>query len=279
MALLPVVYGDSDRQLIRRTEDWYSSMPEFGLDSADDTAIRAKIGIYRRRVISYPYPGHPGEEQPQPCLRRFYGFQVQQLTLADSEAVQTLMSDEGEKIYAFDRTVRVATMTGFIYDTDTDLLDPETARKLQGMHGLSEWGNFYEAARLSRLAASGDVVRVIVNDLVFTGGFVSSSRSMDATNAHRMNLVIQLLCSSIRPARLGRSVLRTIPGMDVSGRLTAEGAASAGLLPQLIVDPRPDQLFVSRLPGVESLAGTVLRPPEEFLESASVDRSQASFEV
>lgn len=274
MPLLPAT-NSADRQLIGRS-DYFGSMPEFALTGKNDTVFRARIGIYERRRVRYDHPGSRGYDEPQKCLRRFFGLQIQQFNESDSEAVQTVMSEEGEKIYAFDRMVRLFTISGFIFDTDRDLEDPDTGATIPGMHGAREWSEFYEEARISQLAKSGRIVKLTIQDQVITGAFVSSTRASDASDPHKINIIAQFLAINVRFHRLGKQILQTIPGTDVQGRLTAEGAASVGLLNRLVVDPRPDQLFASRLPPASTVPGIVLRGPTSFQESASITRPEST---
>lgn len=257
----------ANRQLISRSQ-FLASAVEPSIVSADDSLMKASIELHERVLVRREVGPHTGGH-PIRCLERFDGLQIQQMNEADSEAVQMLMSQEGEKLYAFDRMVRVFTVNGFLYDTDKDLVLDGT--KVKGRHGLREWKEFYERARLSQVVKNNQVVVITVMDQIYRGAFVSSSMSNSSSDPHKMELVAQFLCETVRyQHRAGPATLRNIPGTDVRGRLTVEGAASVGLLPQLQVDHTADKLFVSRLPSVETVVGVVVQP-KKAVESLQGD--------
>lgn len=284
MTRLVPVFDNPDRQLNLRGRQFHGAMREFLQRSERDTLGLARIGIYTRRGVRRSSGGH-NYDQPIRCVRRFFGFQVQQLQETDTEAVQQLITQEGEKLYAFDRIVRILSISGFLFDTDKDVQDPESGQLVRGHHGLSEWKSFYEEARISQIAKSNHLVRIEILGHVLTGAFVNSNVTNGSQDPHRIDLVAQFLCVDVRAPRHRRSILSTITGTDVRGRLTAEGAANAGLLGQLVVDPRPTQLFVSTLPSIETVPGIAVRGTQPsnrqgFQEPASTSRpGEGEFEA
>ncbi|RTL02973.1 MAG: hypothetical protein EKK65_04470, partial [Lysobacterales bacterium] len=79
--------------------------------------------------------------EPETTTATFDLWLVQQLGESDFEATQQVTSAEGEKLYAFDRIVRMVNVQAVLYDTARD-------RELRGEivrgRGHREWKRFYE---------------------------------------------------------------------------------------------------------------------------------------
>lgn len=240
-----------DRKLIGR-DTWHAQMRDFVNESEDGIGARAVL----QRV------GADGT-----AVETFHQLLVQQTNTVDSEATQQILASEGEKIYAFDRTVMILVVTGFVHDSDfgEPLTRAGSDFQFTGK-GLSEWKRFYEDGRISRLARSGERIRLELGDQVYTGAFVDNAVNGTANDPMRVDIVVNLLVANVEMGATGAKGISDIQQLAsgenrVRGSLTLEGAVRVGLLDTPLELEGPAGA-IAAAPPATTVPGAVVRQPE-----------------
>lgn len=245
MKVIPQAANDK-RQLITRYGEYFSSMPTLKFSDSDVDPVT--IGIYKAGASV-----DGSEPAPELLVAATDCLYVQQLNIASGEAIQTLTSAEGEKLYTFDQTVRMLTIQAFLYDVNKEwtTFDGDTVSG----YGHRDWKRFYEKARLSQIAKNNQIVRVSSRGVSWYGAFVSQAISNVSGDPNRADVSATFLCVAytISGTTIGR-----IPATDIFGKLTLEGAASVGILDRIIVDTTPGSIPLTSLPSIETVPGIVL---------------------
>lgn len=130
----------------------------------------------------------------------------------DSEAVQQVLSGDGEKLFAFDRVLRTFVLSGFIRDS-------------AGASGLSAWKRFYEKARASVAARADQYIEITARDLVLRGLLVSSATVTASNTPHQVDVTLSVVCFSLT----GGEAASFIDGTDIRGYLSVESLQRLGL--------------------------------------------------
>lgn len=178
-----------------KRSSYYSSMRE-------EPESRVSIRLMERGPSGYG-----------PVFRdRFDLFVFSRMFETDSEAIQQVMSGEGEKLFAFDRVLRTFVLGGFIRDS-------------AGSPGLASWKRFYEKARASVAARADQYVEVTVRDLTLQGLLVSSGVAVASNAPHQADVTMSILCFSLT----GGEVASYISGTDIRGHLSLESLQRLGL--------------------------------------------------
>lgn len=147
------------------------------------------------------------------------------LSLNDLEAVETVLTSEGEKIRVADRVLRTLSIAGQLID-EGDRSSAISAR--------ARWLEFYESARLSQVAARNWIVSIDTNyGVVFKGAFISSVVTQSAVDPNVINFNAAFLCKSIE---INKS-LSKVPGTDFLGYVTYEGLAATGIIGPISYQP------------------------------------------
>ena len=222
------------RQLISRRDSYFAGMRQTAAGGREVAPVR--LGIYG--------PGSSGSETLRAEFRLLL---TAQLGEGDLEATQAMLTPDGEKLFVFDRLMRQVTLQAVLYDTERNwTVGGET---IVG-RGHREWRRFYERARISRIAKSGEIVKLESDDATWRGAFVAQTLSRQAGDPTRLDLAATFLAVDSS----GPAVVAKIPGLDVRGRLTAEGAVATGLSAALVVDA-----VAPTLPSAGTVVGSALR--------------------
>lgn len=208
-----------------------------------------------RRDEYFGAMGAPLESDGRPVTLRLYErdgtlraeflrFCVQTVTLVDAESGEQLATDEGEKLFVSERESPPSmTLGGFLIDSDVG-----------SEHAAAAWDDFYEIARASQCVRHGRRLTLESYRSVFSVLLTSAGTTHGAGSPHRYDLSCSLLVVETLPG----ATVGVMPGTDVVGRLTAEGAVRAGLLTaQAAAGGRAPEIF-----GRETLRGR-LPPPDE----------------
>lgn len=222
-----------DRRLPSRRREYFAAMRE-------EPPAPVQIGIYRRSA---------------PASAPVASFELaitQQIGETDGEAVQQVLTADGEKLYAFDRVVRTLTLQAVLFDTARDW---EIRGTTVVGRGHRAWKRFYEQARISRIARSDEIVKLAYGGATWYGAFTTQIVSQTAGDPVRLDLAATFLATD----GFASATIRRLPALDVYGRLTAEGAAAIGLPAYVDETPTP--------PAEGSLAGAAWSRRPERIEA------------
>lgn len=228
-------FAIADRQLISRRSQYFAGMRE-------EAPTSVRLAIHRRADVAGA------------ALATFELAIFQQLGETDTEATQQILTADGEKLYSFERIVRTLTMQAVLFDTARDW---EVRGEIVVGRGHRAWKRFYERARISQLARSGEIVKLSCGDATWYGAFTTQVLSQSAGDPLRLDLSATFLATD----GFSTAIVRKLPYVDVRGRLTAEGAASVGLLSSIVVASDAPVL-----PAPATIAGVAVRGTLERID-------------
>lgn len=158
-------------------------------------------------------------------------FIAESYSVAQNEAMQPVKSHDSEDMYFFQQVIPILALTGTVYDTPKEWLDSD-GNVVPG-NGYAELLRFYEKARISQIAKSGNIVRLGISGEVYWGAFITKSASHSSTSEHKWAINLSFLIMD--KDRTVESAVEQIPHVDARGRLTAAGAGRVGLLDAEVV--------------------------------------------
>lgn len=191
----------SDRSLLYRDRDYYTSMPSYG-------HTITQIALMKDDEV---------EEV-------FSSLIVEALSTNDEEAVETTMTGEGCKIRVGDRLIRNLTLSGTLLDSAAD-----------GQTGHTRWLDFYEKARISQISHTGRLVKVETTDLDYYGGFMRYEVQLDAAEPNKITLSTTLVCVRVDIPKMISN--NKVAGSDFFGKVSYEGLVNVGVIGPLVMNP------------------------------------------
>jgi hypothetical protein len=164
------------------------------------------------------------------ALVTFSDMIISQFNYGRSEGTQTVITQEGEKLYSFDELFPQVTLVGFVYDSAGGYSCPDSGITISGS-GYRSWKRFYEQARISQIAGSTRRVQVDLLGHTLVGAFIGYAANLTADDDNRVNISTTFLVQQMIPTDVAASsALDLIPGTDIAGFLSIEGAINAGIL-------------------------------------------------
>lgn len=200
--------------------------------------------IKSRQAYYRSMPGCPNDpvvirllDDTGAVISEFSEILVDRFMETDTEAIQSLISSDGEKMYSFDRIVLSIVLTGFLRDSVSN-------------PAFSRWRRFYETARASAAVKLGRSVSISFKSITTRGLLSASSHTTSSMTPFSVQLSLTMLCYDFRSAEAPSP----IDGTDIIGSASRESLERLGIFPSAI-SPTNLSRFASPVIRSSGIAG------------------------